>query len=79
MRFSYSTTYVLRAQPKPSYTQASYLRYQAKVLIENNKAEGVRFDTLTRLAKFYGVKRLGELLEFDLTEENENPILEGRR
>ncbi|NJM06014.1 helix-turn-helix transcriptional regulator [Candidatus Gracilibacteria bacterium] len=41
--------------------------------IENNKAEGVRFDTLTRLAKFYGVKQIGELLEF--AEENSNPIL----
>lgn len=33
--------------------------------IENNKTHGVQFDTLARLAKFYGLRDVGELLEFE--------------
>lgn len=37
--------------------------------IENNKTNGVQFETLVRLAKFYGLRSIGELLEFDGVED----------
>jgi hypothetical protein len=33
--------------------------------IEAGAAEGVRFDTLVRLAEYFGVKSITELLEFE--------------
>jgi len=33
--------------------------------IENNKAKGVEFHTLERLASFYGLENVGDLLVFE--------------
>ncbi len=40
--------------------------------LEENKAEGVDFATLTRLAEFYGVSRIDDL--FQMTEEERRAL-----
>jgi len=40
--------------------------------LEDNKAEGVDFATLTRLAEFYGVSRIDDL--FQMTEEERRAL-----
>jgi hypothetical protein len=33
--------------------------------IENNKAKGIEFDTLVKLADFYGVEDIGQMLSLE--------------
>ncbi len=46
--------------------------------IENNKTQGVQFETLARLAQFYGLRSVAGLLEFegieDTIEGNPTPV-----
>lgn len=41
--------------------------------IENNKMKGVTFDTLARLAEFYGVTKIDDLLELTTEQPVEKP------
>ena len=47
-------------------------------VIESDKTQGVEFDILIRLAKFYHVQRIGDLLEFVL-EDEETPLINNKR
>jgi transcriptional regulator with XRE-family HTH domain len=46
-------------------------------IIENGKARGVEFDTLEKLARFYGVRNVGELLELAIPDEGKEEKSEG--
>lgn len=46
-------------------SQATGLTVSRLSDIENNKTQGVQFDTLGRLAAFYGLRSVADLLDFD--------------
>jgi transcriptional regulator with XRE-family HTH domain len=48
-------------------------------VIENGKARGVEFDTLEKLARFYGVSDVGELLQLAKSEDNGGEELSGNQ